>query len=197
MNIAKQKQIADEVLQKLEAIDPFCIVAGGAPRDWYFGKEASDIDVFVHVPVRTQKILSKQLKALGFGVSSEKRGEDLPANYKMNPHLISVCNIDNYDTPVQVMFMNEPTFQSVIPMFALSICKAWYKGEDIQRYKSKGEVQTGVQTTKDFDLSVKFKSVFKCSDLYNNEHKYLKKILAKFPDYKYYESKSKFIDNVV
>ena len=35
MDIQKQQLIANILLTKLEAIDPFCILAGGAPyRDW-------------------------------------------------------------------------------------------------------------------------------------------------------------------
>lgn len=40
MNIEKQKDVANIIYDRLRLADPHCILAGGAPRDWYFGKEA-------------------------------------------------------------------------------------------------------------------------------------------------------------
>lgn len=34
MSVNKQKKLADKILDKLFLIDPYSIVAGGAPRDW-------------------------------------------------------------------------------------------------------------------------------------------------------------------
>lgn len=183
--ITKQKAIADEVLSKLEAIDPFVIVAGGAPRDWWYGKEATDIDVFLHIPAdRAQKHMKKQFSALGLNVVSVKTGEFLPDNYKMNPDLVAVFNVAGYDTPVQVMVMRTPTFTSVLPKFALSVCMAWYKDGKIR-------------TDKHFDNSVKHKVIYRRNEVYNNEHQYVKKILGKFPEYKYYSSYQEFLETLI
>lgn len=46
--IEHQKFVADTILYKLFPIDPYCICAGGAPRDWYLGKVASDLDIFIY-----------------------------------------------------------------------------------------------------------------------------------------------------
>lgn len=184
-NIEKQKQIADELLSKLEAIDPYLIVAGGAPRDWWFGKEATDIDVFLHVPEgRPHNYIKKQFNALGLSVESVKTGESLPDNYKMNPDLKCVFNISGYSTPVQVMVMRTPTFHSVLPKFALSICMAWYKDGKIR-------------TDKHFNTSVKYNVIYRCNELYNNEHQYLQKIVDKFPEHKYYSSYQQFLESLV
>jgi len=48
--IQKQKEVANFFLNKLEMLDPNIICAGGAPRDWSLGKEASDIDIFMRFP---------------------------------------------------------------------------------------------------------------------------------------------------
>lgn len=37
MTIEQQKATAQSVYEKLKVIDPHCVLAGGAPRDWYFG----------------------------------------------------------------------------------------------------------------------------------------------------------------
>lgn len=45
--IKQQQAISLEVLHKLEITDPNCILAGGAPREWWFEKEANDLDFYV------------------------------------------------------------------------------------------------------------------------------------------------------
>ena len=45
MSIVKQQLTANDILSKLEIIDPYVILAGGAPRDWYFGDECRDLMV--------------------------------------------------------------------------------------------------------------------------------------------------------
>jgi tRNA nucleotidyltransferase/poly(A) polymerase len=48
--IVWQQSVADSLLARLEAIDPHCIIAGGAPRDWYLGRLANDLDVYLYIP---------------------------------------------------------------------------------------------------------------------------------------------------
>lgn len=176
--IIEQKAIADKVLNMLECIDPYCIVAGGAPRDWYLNKEAKDIDVFIHVPKRGKSVLKLMLESAGFKITTEKSGESLPENYKLNPHLITVFDIAGFSTPVQIIAMDVPTFNSVVNKFPLSICKAWYKKGDIHIHKQ-------------FLLSVKHKVIFNTGEkFYSDENRYITKILSKFSDYKHFTSES-------
>jgi len=46
--IEQQRQSANAVLDKLRCLDSRAIIAGGAPRDWYFSKLANDIDIFYY-----------------------------------------------------------------------------------------------------------------------------------------------------
>ena len=182
--IAHQRSVADFVLEKLFTIDPFSIVAGGAPRDWYFYKEAADIDVFFYVSRNTQLyVIQAMLEAAGFIIKERKDGHSLPEIYKMNPKLRSVFNLEIEGVPVQLMLMTEPT-HSVIDTFPLSICKAWYK-------------RGAIRTERDFVRTLKHKVIFKTNDLYANGHVYLKKILDKFPEYKYCESVVKFAEHII
>ena len=48
MKIEDQKAIADELLAKIELIDKNAILAGGAPRDWWAGVEANDLDFYLY-----------------------------------------------------------------------------------------------------------------------------------------------------
>lgn len=183
--IEKQKQVADVVLEKLTAIDPYCIIAGGAPRDWYFGKEATDIDVYVYVnPGILNKDVKRQIQACGFVILSEKDGKNIPEDYRLNPDIKTVVNTSLDGEDIQIMVMMNPTFKCVVDKFALSLSKAWYKNGKIR-------------TTKDFEISVKHRVVYKCSDLYGDSHKYVQKIKSKFPDFKYFDSKSAMVDHIL
>jgi len=48
--IEAQKTIANTLIHKLEAVDPHVILAGGAPRSWFLGQEARDLDFYVYLP---------------------------------------------------------------------------------------------------------------------------------------------------
>lgn len=169
--IAQQKRDADELLDKLYLIDPTCIVAGGAPRDWYFGIPATDIDLFVYIPDgRTTKLIQNLLEKAGLVISSAKNGESLLANYKRNPYLRVVFNVEGFSCPVQIMIMRELTFKSAVPTFPLSICRTWYKDKVIR-------------CTKDFAYSVENKCILYTNELYNDEDKYIAKIEKKFKDF--------------
>ena len=178
MSIEEQKKIADEVLDRLYVLDPYAIVAGGAPRDWYFEKEANDIDVFFYLPKRyTCDVRDKLMDKLGFDMERIGPEEDgFSEGYKINPHIYAVYNVKGYSTPVQLIQMNSPTWDSVIPQFPLSICKAFYKNGKIRQ-------------DKDFQISVKHKVIYKTNDLYANGNAYLEKILKRFPDYIKFDDK--------
>lgn len=45
--IKEQQNVADSILKKLSAIDENVILAGGAPRDWYFNHTATDLDFYL------------------------------------------------------------------------------------------------------------------------------------------------------
>lgn len=169
-----QKWVADTILDKLFPIDPYSIVAGGAPRDWYLGNPATDIDVFFHVGGNTPiSTISNMLSSVGISDTTHKDGHNIPDHYKMNPSLRCVFGTNIEGVDVQIMLMRSPTFESVLPQFPLSICHAWYKNGKIVAEKP-------------FLRSIKHKAIYKTNTIYNNEHEYVKKILKKFPEYKYY-----------
>ena len=91
--IEKQMSVAQNVLNKLEFFDPSCILAGGAPRDWYFGNLANDLDFYVYFrPDLPNWWRSNQLEKVGLKGFLPKGREDFefPENYKRNPHLKAV-----------------------------------------------------------------------------------------------------------
>ncbi len=183
--IEKQKEAANRALDMMYLIDPYSIVAGGAVREWYFGKEASDIDLFFYCPqASTISCMHDMLVAAGFEITEIKLGGKIPEGYKKNPYLKAVYETSIDGVKVQLMRMSKPTWNSVIAKFPLSICKAWWKN-DKAHYE------------KDFLRSVKFKAIYKTNDIYNNEHQYIQKILAKFPEMTYYDSFDEFAKTIL
>lgn len=63
--IINQKEVAKKVFESLTKVDPNCILAGGAPRDWYYGKEARDLDFYFCSSARKVKEVLDQLKMCG------------------------------------------------------------------------------------------------------------------------------------
>ena len=183
--IQQQKQTADGVLDALFCIDPCAIVAGGAPRDWYLGKEASDIDVFFYTrPNPRASVVRKQLERVGFVIIEHKTGENIPENYRRNPFLVCVfnCSINGFN--VQLMLMSESTYTSTLNEFPLSLSKVMYKDKHIT-------------TTKDFDLSIKHKVLYKTGELYLNGDAYIQKIIKKFPEFRYFETKLQALEYIL
>lgn len=57
-----QKQLAEKVLGDLKVIDPRAYLAGGAPRDWEFGMEASNLDYYYFTKAQTMSESATQLQ---------------------------------------------------------------------------------------------------------------------------------------
>lgn len=183
--IDKQKSVADSLLSKLEVADPTCIVAGGAPRDWYLGMEASDIDIFLHLRAGlTQTMVMDWLDKLSFKDYKFLGREILDDSmYKSNPYLKYVIEGYMSDVRYQVMIMNKPTY-SVIPEFPLSMSKIWYK---------KGRINPEFI----FKKGIENKFILKTSELYKDGDKYIRKICGKFPDYKYFGSEKDLLIHIL
>lgn len=178
--IQRQKMVANWALECIEKFDPTCIVAGGAPRDWYFNKGASDIDLFFHFRENSLSWQVKDLLENSLGVIvSQKGGDDFPEHYKRNPNLRRVFEISRDGVKVQFMEMDKPTWD-VVGKFPISISKAWYKGESIK-------------LEKDFLVGEKYSAIIKTGNLYNNSDAYIKKIRKKFPEFKYYDGFEDFV----
>lgn len=171
--IAVQKLVADKVLEKLELLDYRCIVAGGAARDWYLGKPATDLDVFLYAPQFTSaSIRVETLNRLGFNITNSYENWKVNEIYKHNEYVAQLYNCVVDEEKVQIIFMSKPTYISVVDTFPLSISKAWYKNKTIK-------------FSKEFEQSIKYKIIWKTVDSYSNTNKYILKILTKFSDYRY------------
>lgn len=182
MNVSEQRKVADLIMAKLVAIDPEVILAGGAPRDWFFGNEATDFDFYVHAPAfRTSWEFKKQLEAIGLEID---KSLPPPEDYENNPDLFMVYNISGFGVPVQVMVMKERVGQQTIDKFGLSLSKIYYKdGVTISSW----EFKTGSRQ----------KVMWKCGQIFGNHEKYIEKIKGKFPDFEYFDSMEEMVKNLL
>jgi hypothetical protein len=173
MNIQEQQAIADELLSKLEIIAPHAILAGGAPRDWYMGNTANDLDFYFsgiqglqmrHTLFQLDKVLPKDCTRNKDCFVADKTKEDL---YK---HLKGLLHIHYYEykgLPVQFIEMQEAkdVFKAV-DNFSCSICKVWYKAGKIK-------------TTPIFLLTLRNKNIY-LTDGYEWCDMHPNKMLARF-----------------
>jgi len=136
MTIEQQKAIAQTVYEKLKVIDPHCILAGGAPRDWYFGNECNDLDFYYVSTARTIDACRNQLQKAFRGVeiktlseiheSSSNGVREMSNLYRKMPALVRVwqCNIAGMS--VQFIQLAQPGDQfKVLGYMDVSVCKIW------------------------------------------------------------------------
>lgn len=166
--IKYQKKIALEVLNKLQAYDSNVILAGGAPRDWMFGKPAKDLDVYLKYSdvdrlIETVEYLGLRPKKIA--------GNDLPKNY-ITDYLQRVIDVRYKFCDVQIMVGNIPTSQ-VIDKFDLSISQICMS-------------KTGtIRASTNFDQGLKDKTIRVISSRLGSNSPYCTKIKQKFPSWKF------------
>lgn len=167
--IEQQKALADSILHGLKVISPYAILAGGAPRDWYFNEKASDLDFYLYTSAMTLNAAKKQLaKVLGIDPAQikAKNRHDISL-YATMQCLRTILDVEGFDMPVQVMLLNEPKDEfKVVDVMSTSICKIFYhEGRIIPK--------------KDFMLTVKTKIMF-LDDGYSWSDPHPTKIVKKF-----------------
>lgn len=148
MTIEKQKQIANKVYDMLTMIDPQCVLAGGAPRDWYFGNTGNDLDFYFCSTGSTVGRVQKQLNKVGLDAAptSCPMYSEL---YKSMEGLTRIWNCEVDGMKVQLIQMAEPKYRwNVVKNMDVSICKVWYS-------------QVGnIHLDQDFKLTVASKIMF-------------------------------------
>ena len=134
--VEKQKEVALTILEQLRVVDPHCILAGGAPRDWYFTNPANDLDFYFTSTSSTIDSNRKQLeRALGQELSllmdKPDRGR-LGEEYQSMESLRRIWEFERGGVPVQLMQLFSPGDQfKIVDQMDVSICKAWWLGEEI------------------------------------------------------------------
>lgn len=163
--ISKQQEIAREVLRKLKILDSKCIVAGGAPRDWYLGNTAVDIDYYMSADV--DHVLSS-LHELGLKTIAIKYPEDFVLNYSSCSFIDAIIDVEYKGLKNQIMVSKEYSPMDIVDDFPVSISKCTFN------------LVEGIKTCIDFDVGFKDKIIY-INKSYEEDHPYIKKIVAKFP----------------
>ena len=139
--IESQKLVADKLMAELKQQFGNATVAGGAPRDWYFGETARDIDVYVKL--EDTKIMYK--------TKAEYKADAIRGVtnlYLLKPKLLGkqdenygdisdlktfICAFEMYyeGNMVNIIFLKGKD-QEVYDHFDMSICKIKYENGVIQ-----------------------------------------------------------------
>ena len=175
MNVAEQKAIVDEILERLELVDPYAAVAGGAPRDWYFGNLARDIDMYFYSNADTWNATTKQLsKTLSLDIEAfsstfDRGDEERISMYTVMNCIRRIIDFEYKGVQFQLMQLLQPKDNfKVVDQMSASVCKIWYKGGKIR-------------LTQDFKLTIASGLIF-LNDSYNWSDPHPKKIQRYFSD---------------
>lgn len=187
--VREQMYIAQLILNKLQTIDPKAVIAGGAPRDWYLNKTATDIDIFYHFhgALAHDKDLNANLRMLQsvfpdfniktLGVSGDlsnlKQVEE-HANYLLNPNIRHVFEFTYRGQVFQLI--DKISYNSPIDTFPYNMCQAWSNGVEIFY-------------TPLFKVGVEKELLIETGSIYCSMGKYQKKMQEKFPNYTYIASR--------
>ena len=186
LDLTYQIATSDMILSKIEKIDPFAIIAGGAPRDWEHGIVARDVDIFLNVPDSwTISTIVKQLNKVCMIRPSAYKTEDQLLWYEKNPDIRAVFDWDYNGINFQFVIISKPVFD-YHRNFPLSICQAMRKD-----YKN--------HLTTDFNASKNTKQIYITNKLYNNADAYVAKVVSKYKDmgYSFVGSKEDFARRLI
>ena len=121
-HVKEQIDKTDAILNELKPFLVNPIVAGGAPRDWYFNVKGKDIDIFVD-PQETTQLIGK-ITELGCTEITEQTGEGLPEQYRSN-YITTVISFKYQREAIQIIVKN--TTESPLVHFPCSLCLITYK----------------------------------------------------------------------
>ena len=190
----EQQAIVARIMERLELVDPHCILAGGAPRDWYFGNPCNDLDFYLYSTASNQSVLKDQMSKLFGGVEwntlgggdktlSEEDISNISDNYKMRV-LRTVLEAEIDVMKVQLIFvMSDGDQFKVVEEINVSICRIYWKyGKIIPHIDFIFTVKSGIA----------FGNREWLSPICSKEEvpKHFWKMKDRFPQYRFYISRS-------
>lgn len=174
LGIEEQKYEARELLTKLKRIDPFAMVAGGAPRDWYFNTPARDADIYLRLPNHnTLTLVTRLLQDLGMEEvgtipQSMKSKEN---SYAELPNLKWVLEGIYNGLKINIMVMDKGVREEIIKDFDVSICRAWFDGNQCYYFA-------------DFEFTVKT-GICTIHENYTGKELHIRKMAKRFPNFQF------------
>ena len=194
--IEHQKTVAKSVLKKLQTLDLYAVLAGGACRDWLLDKEATDLDFYLYYNPNYHASSLKEVLVGLFGdiniTEVERKSNEWYDNLdednrkSFDNHILSnhgfrytsdksISNVFEFkidDVKCQIIFKNDLVYaEKLVGDFCFDICQAYSLNID------------EIKTTPEFDKAVKHKFIQITGEFYSQKDAYIKKIKSKFPDY--------------
>jgi hypothetical protein len=189
MTIEQQKQTANKVYEMLTTVDPSCVLAGGAARDWYFGNEANDLDFYFCSTGSTVGRVEKQLKKVGLDAVASVCPQTSEL-YRSMEGLTRIWNCEVDGMKVQLIQMAEPKYRwNVVDNMDISICKVWYSqvGKIHLHKDFKLTIASGIMFLKDNyrwsdkhgqKMKERFERKFSCGTIDQARNSLVNKVLA-------------------
>lgn len=170
MNIKTQQSTAKYIYSIMEEVSSHCILVGGAPRDWYFGREASDLDFFFVKKEDSEVAMQGAISSLDL-VRKEGTVEHHLKGYQAGPLIIwEGCKGGLKVQLVEIE--SEGVFKLAVDQLHLSISKiVWTPCGTFVLYP-------------EFEKTVKDKIIY-CKKGYDPQSKYAQKIAEKFKDMRF------------
>jgi hypothetical protein len=170
--IPKQKKIAETVYRLLKLDCEDVNLLGGAPRDWYINKNATDLDFFIHEPIISKEDLIKGLHNL-FHTAVHDMNAPQYMDFVPNPAILGVCCFEIKHQQVQVINLNCPTWD-YFRYFPLNVSQCKWD------FRSKTVIGTEA-----FYSGHAKKELRVCDTLYGLADKYKEKIVSKYNQWGY------------
>ena len=173
MDVAGQKEEATELLSKLRLVDPFAMIAGGAPRDWYFNTPAKDLDVYMRLPNHNTIGLVTSL-AVMVGITDFSPIDKIKeSTYAELPNLKWVFEGRYNGIKVNLMVMEKGVQEEIIKDFDVAICRAWFDGKDCHYHE-------------EFEFCIKTR-VCLVHENYTGKEAHLRKMAKRFPQFMFFK----------
>lgn len=171
--IEYQKMVAEEAYNFLKTVDPECVLAGGAPRNWHLGKPAKDLDFWLRA---SDDEVDKIEQHFSFVARRQYRQNANNAKYG-SVTLEDIVDISLKGENIQVIVVNSNP-EDYINDFDFNLCKIKYDF-----------LLGGVFPFPEFDNDIANKTItHNISKLNPNQQirsqQRLQKMQALFPDFK-------------
>lgn len=123
--------LAKMVYDKISILDPKCILAGGAPRDWYLGRTPKDLDFYLDLGESFEYYgeVEYSLSQIGLEVKKERDMGNKASLYSTMNNLIRVLKVDfqGNKIPIQlIQIKGRGDYPSFTRGFNNSLSQVWY-----------------------------------------------------------------------
>lgn len=173
LTIENQKEYARNLINLLKNVDPFVMIAGGAPRDWHFNKLANDLDIYMRLPNHNTVALVTDL-ARSTGIEKfQPIAKVKESTYAELPNLSAVYEGYYRGMKVNLMVMSKGVGIEIVKDFDVGICKIWLDA-------------TGTHYHDEFEFCLRTR-VCVVHPNYTGKEAHVRKMAQRFPQFMFYK----------